>query len=196
MQKNEIECWCFAGPLNLNRQKKEACTVMGTKLELEDEEFDALDKLVSMDGKPVSAEQLYSEIWETGDDVNKRNSARLGMNNIMNKVNDAGEGFMRIDYDPVTGYAFSARWGSDFQEAGNSEISDEMPEAKKIRVIETNKKLQRHIFKSVVAVGVTVLLLAMVTVTMLVMPVPSGKYIEHSSIGEPNVPAGAGPGND
>ena len=87
----------FVGPLNINRQTRQADTVMGTKLLLGENEFDALDKLAEHEGEIFTLEQL--------------NAAHEELGSLMKQVNSKGEGFMWIEYEPEAGYVFKTRWG-------------------------------------------------------------------------------------
>ena len=196
MLKNEKENRYFAGPLNLNRLKKEACTVMGTKFALSEKEFDALDMLVSREGEPVNVDLLFAAIWDTGDDVKKHKAALMSMNYIISEINEVGEGFMRIEFDPAVGYTFLTRWGRNILSADDAALSDGKPGVKRLSVTETNKMRYRFFSGSLVAIGLIALITAIAAITMLNMPATSGLYIgEHSKISEPNVPAADAPGD-
>jgi len=66
---------CFAGPLNLNRQTKQATTVMGSELPLDADEFKALDTPAAREGETVEFEQLYETVWNVGNGSNGRCTA-------------------------------------------------------------------------------------------------------------------------
>ena len=102
------------GPLNLNRQTKQASTVMGTELILNTDEFAALDMLAVNEGKTVTFEPLYEAVWHVGNGSCSRGTALTMleklMEGLMKKINETGERLMWIEYKPEAGYAFRTRW--------------------------------------------------------------------------------------
>ena len=115
--KNKTGCnintihYYFVGPLNLNRHTKLATTVTGVNLPLSADEFDALDFLAVHKDESMSFEQLYSAVWDdAGDTACKRETARQRLDNLLALVEEAGEGFMWIEYDHEEGYTFKTRW--------------------------------------------------------------------------------------
>ncbi|MCL2386591.1 MAG: winged helix-turn-helix domain-containing protein [Defluviitaleaceae bacterium] len=102
-----------AGPLNLNRDTKKACTVMGTNLALTNNEFDALYTLATHEGESITLEQLHKAVW--GKDA-AHEATQMGLNHLVNQVGEAGEGFMWIEQHPKTGYTFHARWGHNWKD--------------------------------------------------------------------------------
>jgi hypothetical protein len=111
MHKNQF----CVGPLNLNRQTKQAGTVMGTELSLDSNEFDALDMLAAQEGEPLAFELIYSAVWDTGDGSCNRDTARVSLDKLIDQVDEAGEGFMKIEHKPETGYTFQTRWGHNWK---------------------------------------------------------------------------------
>jgi hypothetical protein len=105
----------FAGPLNLNRQIKQATTVMGVELKLNADEFDALDILAAREGEPLSFELLYSAVWESGEYFCEVETAKLKFEKVIMQVEEVGSGFMWIEYKPETGYAFKTLWGHNWK---------------------------------------------------------------------------------
>ena len=105
----------FTGPLNLNRKTKQADTVMGTKLPLVENEFEALDLLAAREDVTLTFEQLYTAVWDEGDGTDNRDAAHVGLDNLIYQVNSAGEGFMWIEHKPETGYVFRTRWGHNWK---------------------------------------------------------------------------------
>ena len=65
LKEHEISQY-FVGPLNLNRHTKQANTVMGMPLVLDERGFDALDMLAWREGTPFTSGQLYSAVWGAG----------------------------------------------------------------------------------------------------------------------------------
>ena len=100
-----------AGPLNLNRQTRQAHTVMGAELPLDGKSFDALFMLASHEGEPQTLEQLCSAIWDGDGSA----AASSSLNNLAEQVNTAGQGFMWIEFDPGSGYTFRTRWANHWR---------------------------------------------------------------------------------
>ena len=113
----------FVGPLNLNRRTKQATTVMGLKLSLCADEFDALDILAAREDEPMTFDLLYSEVWGARDGSYKRESAYQMLNNLVRKVKDAGAGFMWIEYEAESGYTFRTHWSHNWQSSKAKAIS-------------------------------------------------------------------------
>jgi len=111
---------CFVGPLNLNRDIKQASTVMGAVFDIDASEFDALDMLASNEGQTMTFEWLYMMVWDKGDGRCNRSEARLGISNLMEQVNKAGESFMWVDNHNEEAYTFMTRWGHNWQSGGDT----------------------------------------------------------------------------
>jgi len=105
----------FAGPLNLNRNTRQADTVMGTKLVLDADTCEALDMLVVREGEPLTFEQLYEAVWDKSDGVDNREAALTAMNDLVGQIGSVGEGFMVIEVDLESIYTFRTRWGHNWQ---------------------------------------------------------------------------------
>lgn len=105
----------FVGPLNLDRQTKQANTVMGTELFLNANEFDALDMLAAQEDEPLTFEQLYNAVWGEGDNAYNREAAYEKMLDLAEQVDAAGKGFMWIEHCPQAGYTFRTNWGHNWQ---------------------------------------------------------------------------------
>jgi len=101
----------FAGPLNMNRRTKQANTVMGSELDLDEYEFAVLDLLVTNENETLMFEDLFDAVWCKGDKRADPDAARLCLQNLILKINSAGEGFMLIDSDHDFGYVFRTFWG-------------------------------------------------------------------------------------
>ena len=101
----------FAGPLNMNRRTKQADTVMGTELDLDDYEFAVLDLLVVNENETLTFDELFEAVWRKEDNRADPDTARFCLHNLISKVNSAGEGFMLIDRDKDCGYVFRTFWG-------------------------------------------------------------------------------------
>ena len=104
----------FVGPLNLDRRVKQASTVTGVNLTLNAGEFDALDILAEMEDTHLTFERLYSALRDKGNCSREHETVKLMLDSLSRKVNDAGEGFMWIEYDPEMGYTFKTRWGHNW----------------------------------------------------------------------------------
>ena len=104
----------FVGPLNLNRQTKQATTVLGTSLLLDENEFDALDMLVYRESIPFSFDQLYSTICEASDHPVSRDAAKTDLFHLIEQVGIAGHGFMWIEYSQDSEYTFHTRWAHQY----------------------------------------------------------------------------------
>ena len=109
--KDNIYC---AGPLTLDRQKKQAHTVMGTDLSLGGKAFDALDMLAEREGDSLAFEELYQAVWGV-DETAGRAAAHEAMDGLVQQVGAAGQGFMWIEHEPEAGYTFRTRWAHNRQ---------------------------------------------------------------------------------
>ena len=74
--------------------------MFNTELRLDSKEFDTLDMLAMRENEYLTFEQLYSAVWDEKDGLDKRDNARLGLENIVMQVSRTGEGFMWIAYTP------------------------------------------------------------------------------------------------
>ena len=104
-ENDDMQDYICAGPLTLCRLEKQANTVMGTELSLEEKTFDALEKLVSQEGEALTLKQLVADIWDGDADA-----AWPELSYLTEQVNIAGQGFMLIEYKENTGYVFRTRW--------------------------------------------------------------------------------------
>jgi len=121
-EENGQKAFYFVGPLNLDRQTKQASTNMGTVLLLDSSEFDALDMLAASEGETLTFEQLYLAAWAAKGGSKSREAAQLGLDNILYQINEAGKGlFMHIDHKPEEGYTFRTSWGRGYK-ANRGEI--------------------------------------------------------------------------
>jgi len=163
----------FAGPLNLNRVSKQADTVMGTKLSLEADEFDALDFLASQEGSPISFEQLYKVVWASHYADCNRDTARVIMDSLMKQVRLVGEGFMWIEYKPESGYSFRTLWGRSWQTGDKSSIIQAFSPAPAVKKtprmsnVSRPEIFQRRLALAMAGMGMTVMAAAMVLTILL-----------------------------
>ena len=100
----------FVGPLNINRHKKQANTVLGVSLTLGESGFYALDMLAARENVPFTFDQLYSTVWVAGNCQASRTAARMELDNLIEQVGAAGQGFMWIEHSPGSDYTFRTRW--------------------------------------------------------------------------------------
>ena len=91
----------LVGPLHLNRQTKQATTSMGTKLYIDQKEFDALEILAEQEGETVSFERLGTE--------------QPKLEHLIGQVECAGQGFMWIEHRPGEGYTFHTKWADSLK---------------------------------------------------------------------------------
>ena len=98
------------GPLSLYRDTKQALTVFGTELTLDEYEFRALDMLAERVDEPLTFEMVYTAAWGAAVETYSRDAARQAMENLLKQVTEIGRGFMWIECLPEAGYIFRARW--------------------------------------------------------------------------------------
>jgi DNA-binding response OmpR family regulator len=93
------------GPLVLDSEKSIAF-LYDEDLQLSEQKFDALYLLIKGKGAPLSAETLYKAVWELPGETDERETARLGMESLVRKLNAVGRGVIWIDEEPPgKGYA-------------------------------------------------------------------------------------------
>ena len=110
MDHNSSKNFIIAGPLNLNKIQRQACTVMGSKLTLDHNEFDALFLLAANEDEHLTLQQIYEVSWGR-EDAGTIEYASAALDKLINQVNDAGNDFMWIEKTPELGYKFKTRWG-------------------------------------------------------------------------------------
>jgi len=157
----------FSGPLNLDRKTKRADTVMGTQLVLDERKFNALDMLVSFDGEPLSFERIYESVWEGAPGSVSREEARAELKDLIDQVDSAGEGFMRIEYVPENGFSFRTHWGHNWQTEAPGEDVFALPD-NLIGVSEKPKKRERRLIATLIA-GAVAAVAAIVMILAFVM---------------------------
>ena len=91
------------GPLNLSEPDRRAITVFGEEIQLSADEFDALYILAAHAGRPLAPPAAAGDAF----------------GGALEKINTAGNGFMRIERSPESGYIFRTSWGSDRYGSGN-----------------------------------------------------------------------------
>jgi len=114
-QRDALDNIFLAGPLHLNKKTKQAGTVMGAKLYLNENEFDALHMIAVLEGEAITFEQLYAAIWGVGDSPDSREKALKSLEKVSEQVETAGQGFMWIELKPECGYIFHTRWAHNRQ---------------------------------------------------------------------------------
>ena len=105
-----------AGPLNINRQTRQAKTIMGTDIVLGENDFEALDLLVLNEGEYLTFQQLYEESWGKSPATDSLDYAFSAISNLVIQINNVGEDFMWIENKPGAGYTFKTRWGQAWNE--------------------------------------------------------------------------------
>ena len=105
------------GPLSIYRQTKQALTVFGAELILNEYEFHALDMLAERAGEPLTFEVIYTAAWGAATEAYSRDAARLAMENLLKQVAEIGRGFMWIECLPEAEYIFRARWSHNLRQA-------------------------------------------------------------------------------
>ena len=104
----------FAGPLNLNRDTKQASTVMGIDITLGEMDFEALDLMVRKEGEYLTFQQLYDVSWGTSETTKSVEFATAALDNLITQLNSTGDEFMWVESTPEMGYKFSTRWGQNW----------------------------------------------------------------------------------
>ena len=163
----------FSGPLNLSRDTKRADTVMGTQLLLDDRKFDALDMLVSSDGESLPFEQLYESVWGDPDNPVSHDEARLELKDLIEQVNTAGEGFMKIEHNPETGYSFVTHWGHNWQSQVSSEDTFDMPDGF-MTIPSAPKKTDRRLLAGLITGAVAAAVVIVVVLTSVMSELSPG----------------------
>jgi len=186
MNSNSQKNTYFAGPLNLNRSTKQADTVTGYKLSLNENEFNALDLLVSRAGEMLTFEQIYEAAWQKEDGSDNREAARIGFEKLIKQVRKAGEGFMWIEYTPEFGYSFRTYWGHNWHTRNNKILP---PVVKIPNARSQEKKTKRSLAPILTAVCAAAAVFAFVITTYLYDPNPGGQIIDEGQIplAEPNL---------
>ena len=110
-QDNIAENYYCVGPLNINKKLKRAIMPSGAELELDDNEFAALDMLAAHEGQPLAFETIYTAIWQKEDSECVRFTARQALGELMTQVRMIGDGFIWIEYSLENGYTFRTEWG-------------------------------------------------------------------------------------
>jgi two-component system OmpR family response regulator/two-component system response regulator RstA len=96
----------FIGPLNFNRQTKKATSLMNEELPLDEDEFDVLYLLATREGETLAFEPIYTAVWGAGDGSCERETAKVRIDRLSQKIKEAGEGLMWIEHKADAGYSF------------------------------------------------------------------------------------------
>ena len=181
-----------AGPLNLNRYTKQANTIMGTELVLGENDFEALDLLVSNEGKYLSFQQLYEAAWSKSDYTDSIDTSYTALHNLIMQVNNAGERFMWIEKVPGTGYIFKTRWGQNWNEPidvnpySQQETTSNSPANTKIKQMRYRQTRNALLTGAGVLVAALILVLILLYTTGVITPTATEPlYID---IEDPNIP--------
>ena len=183
MQDDAEKTKYFAGPLNLDRKTKQADTVIGTELVLDETEFDVLDALVAQEGESVAFERLYEDFWKSSDGADNRAAARAALNGLMEKVSIAGKSFMGIEYSPEKGYKFYTHWGHNWSSRQPQLESNITPAEEIIPPGITKVRDRRLKIWLLTGVGAAVAAIILIITTMY-----NDLKIDASTIDEVNVP--------
>ena len=100
----------IAGPLTLDCYRNRAHIVPNIEILFDQDEFHTLHMLAAREDMPFTLEQIYEAIWEPHDGSDRLDEAREGVENVMERVNAAGNGFVWIDSHPVSGFTFRTKW--------------------------------------------------------------------------------------
>jgi len=105
----------IAGPLNLDRTAKQADTIMGTQIKLEENDFEALDLLATNAGEYVSFDNLYEIAWGTSEDTANINHAKTSLHNLITQVNCLCRKFLHIEHHHDDNYKLTTHWGNTWR---------------------------------------------------------------------------------
>ena len=72
-------------------------TLDGAPLDLTEEEYESLYHLARRADSHLSFEALYKAVWDPLYGADARQAARLGLGNVLRKVNEAGKGAIKIE---------------------------------------------------------------------------------------------------
>jgi hypothetical protein len=120
---------------------------MGTNLSLTAAEFDALDTLVTHEGKPIPLETLKA-FWQ------QPKATKMGLNHIINQVGETGEGFMWIEKTNDT-LTFHSRWGHNWRTKTDFNYLPQIPISEPIA---WHKKASKKIFAGTALLAASVAL--------------------------------------
>jgi len=103
----------FAGPLNLNRETRQASTIMGSDILLGEKDFDALFVLAMNEGEYITFERLHKASWGKSKATESLDNATAALEKLVQQINSAGDEFMWIEHTPEMGYRFKTNWGKN-----------------------------------------------------------------------------------
>jgi len=186
-------CEYTAGPLNINRQTKQAKTVTGADIILDENDFEALDLLVTNEGKYLTFQQLYEASWGKSTATDSIDYAFSAINNIIIQINNVGEDFMRIENIPGLGYSFKTRWGQTWKNSQDNDFNTLGTEKSSVKT--KTKKYGKRFSKKTLLTGAGTLVAAIILVfivlytTGVITPATSEPlYIDEIDIEDPNTP--------
>ncbi|MCL2575152.1 MAG: helix-turn-helix domain-containing protein [Defluviitaleaceae bacterium] len=120
-QDGIIKDYYIAGPLNLDITNKQASTAMGSKIPLSSQEFDTLQALAQRQNDTVDFESIYQIAWNDGNF--DRQTVKASLKQLIQKISEAGQGFMWIEYVAETGYRFKVQWGRGWAANNQDDIN-------------------------------------------------------------------------
>ena len=184
----------ISGPLNINKQTKQVKTVMGTDIILGENDFEALDLLVSKEGEYLTFQKLYEASWGKSPETDSIDYALSAINNIIIQINNIGEDFMWIENKPAAGYMFKTRWGQSWKENHQDHITSGLliPGAYSSNF---KKRQKSRITKTTLLTGAGTLVAAIILVfivlysTGVITPTTAEPlYIDEIDITDPDTP--------
>lgn len=187
-----------AGPLNVNRSTKQAKSIMGIDIVLGENDFEALDMLVTREGEYLSFQQLYEASWSKSKTTDNIDYAFSAMNSLIIQINNVGDDFMWIENKPGLGYTFKTRWGQEWSEERTVydpkkilafSITPVKPETKKV-----TGTLKTTVFTGIGALAIGIVLTLVVLYSTGIIS-PTADNPSHIEIEDPNTPLGL-PGFD
>jgi len=107
--------YIFAGPLNISKSKRQASTVMGIDITLGENDYEALVFLVTREGAFVTFQQIYEAAWGNSETTDSIDHSYAALDNLVQQINKAGEGFMWVEYASGQGYRFMTHWGYNWR---------------------------------------------------------------------------------
>ena len=105
----------IAGPITLDSRNNKVYIVPDIEIKLSQDEFDSLYILAVRENTTLSFEMIYDAVWEKDDGFDRRDEACFALLKVVRKINSAGDGFVQIDCNPLTGFTFRTKWAHDYE---------------------------------------------------------------------------------
>ena len=193
-----------AGPLNLNRSMRRACTIMGRELAISAKEFNALDMLVTREGEYIAFDELYTTVWGETESLESKEDARASIDNLLMQVCNDGEGFMWIEYSPDAGYRFKTYWGKNLDEDVRTDIPllTFMPQADTTTPVNPKKPSQTRkpqlvaLLAGVSAIAAAIILMLLFLFNSPLFNPPEVEAPVYMEMEDPNIPLASAPDVD